>query len=86
MFSFSVFQVEIKNALSTLEKVKAEGKLEEYLEQPNLLYSLLSHPKMTPADVDRTLLDLFIAGIESVSYLLQQLHVHDAQKLHIKTN
>lgn len=77
MFSFSVFQVEIKNALSTLEKVKAEGRLEEYLEQPNLLYSLLSHPKMTPADVDITLLDLFIAGVESVSNLLQHLHVYD---------
>lgn len=70
---YSVFQVEIKNALSTLEKVKAEGKLEEYLEKPNLLYSLLSHPKMTPADVDRTLLDLFIAGIESTSNTLSLL-------------
>lgn len=66
----SIFQSEIKNALSTLEKVKAEGKLEEYLEQPNLLYSLLSHPKMTPADVDRTLMDLFVAGAESTSNTL----------------
>ncbi|XP_034335699.2 probable cytochrome P450 49a1 [Magallana gigas] len=67
---FSISQSQIKNALSTLEKMKSEGKLDAYLEQPNLLYSLLSHPKMTPADVDRTIVDLFVAGVESTSNTL----------------
>eukprot|EP00105_Crassostrea_gigas_P043288 XP_019927436.1 PREDICTED: probable cytochrome P450 12b2, mitochondrial [Crassostrea gigas] len=50
--------------------MKSEGKLDAYLEQPNLLYSLLSHPKMTSADVDRTIVDLFVAGVESTSNTL----------------
>lgn len=53
--------------MSKLEKAKTEGRLEEYLHQsPNLLYALLTHPKMTPDMVNSVLVDLFIAGVESV--------------------
>ncbi|XP_062589247.1 probable cytochrome P450 49a1 [Saccostrea cucullata] len=66
----SICQTEIKSALKKLETAERDGNLEEYLQEPNLLYSLLSHPKMTPRAVDRTLLDLFIGGVESTSNTL----------------
>jgi hypothetical protein len=66
---FSICQAEIKVALEKLETAKKEGTLEEYLQQPNLLNSLLSHPEMTQKMVDRTLMDLFFAGVDSVSDL-----------------
>jgi hypothetical protein len=53
--------------MSKLENAKVEGRLEEYLDDsPNLLYSLLTHPKMTPDMVSSVLVDLFVAGVESV--------------------
>lgn len=65
--SHSVAYAEIQEAMSKLEKAKTEGRLEEYLHQsPNLLYALLTHPKMTPDMVNSVLVDLFIAGVESV--------------------
>ncbi|XP_061169292.1 probable cytochrome P450 49a1 isoform X2 [Saccostrea echinata] len=69
----SICQKEIKGALTKLEAAKQEGRLEEYLQDPNLLYSLLSHPRMTPDNVDRLILDLFIAGVESTSNTLSFL-------------
>ncbi|XP_061169293.1 probable cytochrome P450 49a1 [Saccostrea echinata] len=68
-----VCETEIKGALEKLENAKKEGKLEEYLQEPNLMYALLSHPKMTPKSVDRTIMDLFIAGVESTSNTLSFL-------------
>ncbi|XP_061169294.1 probable cytochrome P450 49a1 [Saccostrea echinata] len=66
----SICQTEIKSALKKLETAERDGKLKEYLQEPNLLYSLLCHPKMTLRSVDRTLLDLFIGGVESTSNTL----------------
>lgn len=56
----------IADAIQTLETAKAEGRLEDYLQGPHLLYALLSHPKMSKEMVERVLMDLFVAGVESV--------------------
>lgn len=56
----------IADAIQTLETARAEGRLEDYLQGPHLLYALLSHPKMTKEMVERVLMDLFVAGVESV--------------------
>lgn len=65
-FDSSICRVEINRALKRLEAAKQEGKLEEYLQAPNLLYSMLTHPKMTIDYVERSLMDLFVGGVESV--------------------
>ncbi|XP_062614817.1 probable cytochrome P450 49a1 isoform X2 [Saccostrea cucullata] len=65
-----ICQTEIKSASEKLENAKLEGKLEDYLQEPNLMYALLCHPKMTPKMVDRTIMDLLIAGVESTSNTL----------------
>ncbi|XP_022341525.2 putative cytochrome P450 49a1 [Crassostrea virginica] len=67
---FGICRVEINRALKRLEAAKQEGKLEEYLQAPNLLYSMLTHPKMTIDYVERSLMDLFVGGVESTSNTL----------------
>lgn len=67
---FGIANVAIVDAIQTLETARAEGRLEEYLQGPHLLYALLSHPKMTGEMVERVLMDLFVAGVESTSSVL----------------
>lgn len=72
-----IADVAIVDAIQTLETARAEGRLEEYLQGPHLLYALLSHPKMTGEMVERVLMDLFVAGVESVrlfDYMVCKFH------------
>lgn len=72
-----IADVAIVDAIQTLETARAEGRLEEYLQGPHLLYALLSHPKMTGEMVERVLMDLFVAGVESVrlfDYMVWKFH------------
>lgn len=55
------------DALNKMEELRREGKLEEYLKEPNFLYALISHPGMTLAKTQSLILDLFVGGIDSVS-------------------
>lgn len=55
------------DALNKMEELKREGKLDEYLKEPNFLYALISHPGMTLAKTQSLILDLFVGGIDSVS-------------------
>lgn len=72
-----IADVAIVDAIQTLETARAEGRLIEYLQGPHLLYALLSHPKMTGEMVERVLMDLFVAGVESVrlfDYMVWKFH------------
>ena len=62
-----VAKVEMQKSLDEMEQLKREGKLEKYLEQPNLLHALMSYPGMTHSKAQSLILDLFIGGIDSVS-------------------
>lgn len=62
----SVANTELKEATAKIEKAKAEGRLKEFAQGPSLLYALLTHPDMTPEMVQGVILDLFVAGVESV--------------------
>jgi hypothetical protein len=62
-----VAKEEMRKSLDEMEQLKREGKLEKYLEQPNLLHALISHPGMTHSKVQTLILDLFVGGIDSVS-------------------
>lgn len=62
----SVANTELKEATGKIEQAKAEGRLQEFIQGPSLLYALLTHPDMTPEMVQSVILDLFVAGVESV--------------------
>lgn len=62
----SVGNTELKEATAKIEKAKAEGRLKDFVQGPSLLYALLTHPDMTPEMVQSVILDLFVAGVESV--------------------
>lgn len=62
----SVANTELKEATGKIEQAKAEGRLQEFVKGPSLLYALLTHPDMTPEMVQSVILDLFVAGVESV--------------------
>lgn len=69
MFSLfcRVAQEEMQKSLKEMDQLKTVGKLEKHLEQPNLLYALISHPGMTHGNAQSLILDLFVGGIDSVS-------------------
>ncbi|XP_061169532.1 probable cytochrome P450 12d1 distal, mitochondrial [Saccostrea echinata] len=85
---FGVTNTEIQGAIDKLKDAEEEGRLEEYIQGPNLLYALLTHPKMSPEMVKSVLLDLFLAGVESTSNVLSFLwfelarNTDKQQKLH----
>lgn len=77
---YKVAAKEMHDALNKMEELKREGKLEEYLKEPNFLYALISHPGMTLAKTQSLILDLFVGGIDSTSnaltFLWHELATH----------
>ncbi|XP_061175602.1 probable cytochrome P450 49a1 [Saccostrea echinata] len=67
---YGICHAEIRIAMEKLEAAKREGKIEEYVDGPNLLYSMLTHPSMTLEYTERSLMDLFVAGVESTANTL----------------
>lgn len=57
----------MQKALDKMAVLEKEGKLEEYLKEPNFLHSLISNPDMTHAKAQSLILDLFVGGIDAVS-------------------
>lgn len=77
---YKVAAKEMHDALNKMEELRREGKLEEYLKEPNFLYALISHPGMTLAKTQSLILDLFVGGIDSTSnaltFLWHELATH----------
>lgn len=67
---FGVANAELIEATGKIEEARADGRLEEFLQGPSLLYALLTHPDMTPEMVKSVILDLFVAGVESTTNVL----------------
>ncbi|XP_048752205.2 probable cytochrome P450 12b2, mitochondrial isoform X2 [Ostrea edulis] len=67
---YRVAQEEMQKSLKEMDQLKTVGKLEKHLEQPNLLYALISHPGMTHGNAQSLILDLFVGGIDSTSNAL----------------
>ncbi|XP_078336412.1 putative cytochrome P450 49a1 [Crassostrea virginica] len=77
---YRVAREEMQKALDKMAVLEKEGKLEEYLKEPNFLNSLISHPDMTHANAQSLILDLFVGGIDSTSnaltFLWHELALH----------
>lgn len=70
---FRVVSTETANQNAFLTKLKKEGKLQEYLEkEPNFMYSLLADGRLSEDQISSVVSDLFGAGIDSVSRVLNQ--------------